>query len=296
MVTYLLFGAMQAISVANSILNKKFQIGIKNNLPTMIMYNLINAIFGSIYFFLLCKCHIEMNGITMLFSVIYAIMVINSLAVGIVSLSKVSIPFSAIVAMAGGVIGSAVFGILCFGEPVSGKQIFAMLLLIGAVAVTALASPELKYKRNSAAVCVWHFLTCFFTSPFMKFYTVTPGVLEANNMFFMTNLLAALISLAYVIIYIAKKGKLVAKESFGCVLEKSSVINIASRTALSNLNSVISVIIIAGIDLTLYNILSSALGLIANGYISRFVFREKLIRENYISILLAIAAIIVRTI
>ena len=130
----------------------------------------------------------------------------------------------------------------------------------------------------------------------MKFYTVTPGVLEANNMFFMTNLLAAMISLAYVILYIAKKGKLVAKESFGCVLEKSSVINIASRTALSNLNSVISVIIIAGIDLTLYNILSSALGHIANGCISRFVFKEKLIRENYISILLAIAAIIVRTI
>lgn len=294
--TYFLFGVVQAGNIISSVLGKKFQLGIKNTLPAMIMYNLINALFGTAYFYLICKCNIEMNLITFLFSVVYALIVINSLAVGTAILSKVSIPFSAIVGMSGSVIGSAFFGVLLFGEPMTAKQSFAMILLVGAVAVTALKSPELRHKNNSVIVCIWYFLTGFLTSPFIKLYTATPGTLNANSMFFMTNLMSVVIAALYVIFYIIRRGKLVAESDFSGVLNKVSIINIASRTAISNINSVIGVIIIAEMDLTMYNILSSSLGLIANGCISKFVFREKLFRENYISIILAILAIIVRTI
>lgn len=292
----LLFGVTHAMSVLSSVLNKKFQLGIKNNLPTMIMYNLINALFGTLCFFAFCKFRVEMNLITFIFSVVYALMVINSLAIGVISLSKMSIPFSAIISMAGSVTGATLFGATIFGEPVTIKQIVAMLMLIAAVMVTAFSSPELKHKSNSVSVCIWYFLTSFFTSPFIKIYMVTPGVKEINNMFFMTNLLAAIIAAIYIAIFMAVKGKLLATASFGSAVRKGAIINIGARTAISNTNSVLGAIIISGMDLTLYNILSSSLGLILNGCVSRFIFKENLTWQNYLSILFAVIAIIVRTI
>ena len=296
MITYLLFVATLACSGISSVLGKKFQMGVKNNLPTMIMYNMINAIFGTLYFFVLCRFRIEMNMITFIFSVIYALLVINSLAMGVVSLSKVSIPFNAIIGMAGSVTGSTFFGVVLFGEAITLKQIAAMLLLISAVAVTALTSPELRHKNNSVVVCIWNFLTAFLGSPFIKIYTVTPGVLEINNMFFMTNFLAAALAAVYVVVFVMTRDRSLAKANFVGVTSRPAILNIASRTALSNISSVIGAIIVAGMDLTLYNILSSSLGLVLNGCISKFIFRESLTRQNYISILLALIAIIVKTI
>lgn len=296
MVIFMLFGIIIAGTGISSVLTKKFQLGINNNLSTMIMYNLINAFFGTLCFFILCRFRIEINWVTFLFSVIYALMVINSLAMGVISLSKVSIPFNSIIGMSGNIIGSTFFGAALFGELITLKQIAAMLLLIGAVSVTALTSPDIKSKNNSILVCIWNFMTCFLSSPFLKIYTVTPGVLGINNMFFMTNFIVVVFAAVYIAGFIIIKGKVISQASFACILKRTAVINIASRTVISNICSVASVIVLSVMDLTLFTVLSSSLVLVLNGCISKFMFKESLDLQNYISIILAIAAIIVRTI
>lgn len=294
--TYILFGLIQILGGVSTFLNKKFQIGIKNNMPTMMLYNMINACFGSVYFFFICKMHVEMNLITFVYSLLYALIVINSLAIGVIAISKLSISFNSVISTASGVIGAVFFGIMLFGEKAAVGQIVSAVILIGAVAVTAFAGLEFKGQRGAVLVCVWLFLTGFLTSPFIKLYTQTKSALEINNMFFMTNVLVVVITAAYSGIYILKNGKIGAAEMTAGILNKTAIANIASRTAISNISSVVSAYIIANMDLTVYTIFSSGLGLMMSGFISKFVFRERLTVGNYVSILLAIAAIVIRVI
>lgn len=291
---YLLFALIQVLGGVSTFLNKKFQIGVKNNIPTMMLYNLINACFGCLYFFFICKMHIEMNLITFVYSFIYALVVINALAVGVIALSKISISFNSIVSTASGVIGSVFFGIFMFGENVGFQQISGAVLLVAAVAVTALSGFEFSGQKNSIPVCIWLFVSGFLTNPFIKLYTSTEGTLDINNMFFMTNVLVVAITAVYTVIYTVKNGRSDTLEQTRGLTTKTAVINIASRTAISNISSIASAFIIANMDLTVYTILSSGLGLIVSGWISKYIFRERLTKENYISILLALGAIIVR--
>lgn len=296
MTTYLLLATMIAGSGLSSVLNKKFQLGVRNDLPTMVLYNLINAAFGSIYFYFLCKFNVQMNLVTFVFSAIYAAMVVNGLVLGVVSLSKLSIPFHAIVGMAGSVVGSTVFGVALFNEQITVKALTAAVLMIAAVAVPCIGHPELWNRKNSLPICIWVFANSFIGSAFLKIYTRTPGALDANNMFFMTNFIDLIFAAAFVVLFRIIKGKIAAKETFGGVIGKKEFANIGVRTALSNLNSILSVIVIAAMDISVYTIVTSSLGLIVNACISKLIFREALFKENYISIALALMAIVIRAI
>lgn len=294
--TYALLGILQLLSGFSTFLYKKLQLGIKINMPSMMLCNMISACFASAYFLLLCKMHIEMNLITFVYSFVYAVLVMYSSIMSIIALSKLSISFNSVISTAAGVSGSVFFGIFMFGEGVSIKQLAGALLLVAAVAVSAFSGVELKREKNSATVCVLLFLSGFLSQPIIKMYTCSEGVLDINNMFFMTNVITVVITAVYTLIYTVKNGTSDTAERTRGILNKTAVANIASRTAICNVITVISAFVVANMDLTVYTVLSLGLGIIVSGCLSKFIFREHLAAENYISILLALIAVVIRVI
>ena len=106
MLIYSLLLLLLSLSAVSQILSKKFQLSVSNDIATMLGMNIVNAIFGIIYFFFLCKFDIDMNLTTLIFSVLYALLVINSFTIAVVALSKMSILMMSVVGMAGTVFGS----------------------------------------------------------------------------------------------------------------------------------------------------------------------------------------------
>ncbi len=273
-------------------LEKRFQLSVKNNLPTMIMMNLVNAMFGSVYFLLLCNFNIRMNFTTFAFSFGYAMLVFNSLAISLVALSRMSIPVKTIVGMLGSVLGSVLVGRIFFGEKITVNSVLAVLFLLAAVILPYIKNNEVEAGRNPFWICIWLFLTCAISSVYLKFYTEHPKSLEANNMFFMTNFICLIICVIAVIIYLAVKSNR-ERKSVLTVLGPKHVINIGMRTALSNISALISVFVIAVMDISVYTVVTSSIGLAAGTLISKFTFCEDLTWKNYASVFLAIFSIIV---
>ena len=273
-------------------LEKKFQLSVKNNLATMIMLNLVNAAFGCIYFLFLCKFNIHINFTTFAFSFGYAMLVFNSLFISVVALSKMSIPVKVIVGMLGSVLTSVLIGRIFFNEKITLNSTLSILLLLFAVILPYIKNNEVKSGKNSFWVCVWLFVTSGVSTVYLKFYTENPQSLDANNMFFMTNLICLIICMITVIIYLTVKGK---KKQKGVLtaLGAKQIMNIGARTALSNLSAIISVFVISVIDVSVYTVITSSLGLVAGMLISRFIFYEDLNWKNYVSVLLAVGSIIV---
>ena len=71
------------------------------------------------------------------------------------------------------------------------------------------------------------------------------------------------------------------------------VANILSRTALSNISSVLGIIVIAGMTLGVYTVTTSSFGIISGALLSLIVFREGINRATFVSVVLAIASVII---
>ena len=292
MLVYSLILVTLALSATSQVLSKKFQLGVKNYISTMIGMNIVNAIFGIVYFFFLSKFNIEMNITTLVFSMLYALLVINSLTISVVALSKMSILMMSVVGMLGSVSGSVVIGRIFFGEEITVNAVLAVIALLSAVIIPYIGDATLKHGKNSVFVALWYFVSCAITGTFLKFYTENENTLHSNNLFFMTNVFCLIFCVIFAIIYmcaVSDKDKRFSFKSLGF----KGIANIGVRTAISNITSIISVIIIASMPISAYSIITSALGLILNTFLAKVLFAEDLKMKNYIALVLAVFAVVI---
>lgn len=289
MFIYMLFGISMLISFFSSVLNKKFQMSFKMDFVHFLSYNLINAYFGATFLFISNGFRINMNWATFLFSLIYASIVILSLIITLVALSRISISFSGIISTAGSVIIPSMVGFLFLGEDISYRLILSMLLLLFAVFLPC-RSFKNDGRKNSISVCIALFLITGASIILNKLYTLTPGVCDTRSYFVMTNLLIIVFCAAVVLLY--KKRHSETKNILK-LFSKKQVGNIAARTLFSNIASVISVILLARMNISVYTIISSSVGILSGAILSKFIFKEYMPRENWISVFLVIFSIIV---
>ena len=72
------------------------------------------------------------------------------------------------------------------------------------------------------------------------------------------------------------------------------IANIGLRTALSNISAIITVFIISVMDVSVYTVITSSLGLIAGVLVSRLIFCEDLTWKNYVSVAFAVISVILQ--
>ncbi|MBE7044319.1 MAG: hypothetical protein E7397_02225 [Ruminococcaceae bacterium] len=290
MLIYSLFGINILIAFLSGILNKRFQLGFRTDPVHFISYNFINALLASVYFFVGNGFVLNMNLITFLYSVVFALIVILALILGILALSRVSISLSGITSTAGSTILSALFGILFLKEPSSLR-----LFLSAAFMLCAILIPYRKFwnsgEKNSIPICAALFLIAGASVILQKLYTITPGVCDSQSFFLMTNLI--IVGVCAIVLGVMMLRHPQEKKLLLCPFSKKQLGNIAARTLLSNIGSIITMVLLANMNVSVYTVVSSALGIISGAILSKFVFREYMPRENWIAVLCAIAAILI---
>lgn len=293
MIICLLFSIIFLVTFINKAFEKQFQQGFKKDVPHFICYNLFVACFASVYFFVGSGFSLEMNRITLLFSFALATNVILALVLGVFVLSHTSIALSSVIATAGATIVPSLFGILFFNEPLSLFLILSIVFMLSAVIIPFQKNCSSE-EKSSITVCFALFLSSGLSSIIQKIYTLTPGVCSSQSFFLMTNLIIASICIFAILIYsVFYKEK---PSILFHVLTPAQLGNIGIRTLLSNIGSVVSITLLSLMHISVYSIISSSMGIISGALLSKFFFKEYMPRKNYISVLLAICAIILNSI
>lgn len=290
MLIYSLFSVNILISMLSSILNKRFQLGFQADTIHFVCYNFFNALLASVNFFVSTGFSLEMNMITFLYSVLFALIVFLSLVLSILSLFRVTIALCSITSTAGSIVLSALFGIVFLNEDFSLRLLFAIVFML-----TAILIPYFKLwnsgKQSNIPICIALFFISGASVIVQKLYTLTPDVCDANSFFLMTNLL--LTGICGIILGIMLLIRPKTRNQILHAFSLKQLGNISARTILSNLGSVITIILLKNMNVSVYTIISSAIGVISAAVLSAWYFREHMPRENWIAVLCSICAILV---
>lgn len=290
MVLILLFLLNMLLGFSGSVLGKRFQLGFNSTFLNFMSYNLLNALFASVYFFIANGFSVSSNSITFLFSVLYGGTIIIGLTLGIKVLEHVSMTTSALSSSSGGILLPALFGIIVLSEPLSLRLVLSLLLILLAVILPA-RSMNLSLGKNGLWFCLALFLQSGASTIIQKVYTLTPGVLSSYSFFLMTNLVIAAFCAAAIAVCLFKQPQ--NARNILMPFSKGQVGIIAARTLIANISSVITIFILSRMNASVYTVISSSFGMITTAIVSRFVYKEPFPRENKIAVALSIAASII---
>lgn len=279
----------------STVIAKKFQQCTSETLTDFAWYNVVNSVIACIYFGVSSGFSFHLNMTTFIFSLCYAACACCALVVGVCILSRVHISTSTILASSGSIIVSSVFGILYFGEKLTVSLTLAMIMmLIAAILPLRFASESKQTPKKgiilTVIICVLSFLNGGIVNIVTKLYAVNPNVCDTLSFFFFTNVILLVCGIT-VLGFLMIKNKVHIKRIVRTFSVKQ-LLFVASNTAVSNISSVLTVMILAIFDVSLYTIIMSSLGIIRSAVLS-LCFKERLKLRDWISVALSVGAIII---
>ena len=286
---YLLILVNAVLGGASTVLNKKFQTSFKETTLNFVKYNFINALFACFFLFALNKFSFSFSLPTLYFGFVFALVVICSLVLNLYALKFASIPLVSIASTAGSVIASAVFDLIYQGSLPITTCISVALMLIALI--LPYVKTQITFNKATVPICLAYFLTSASSSIVMKFFTITPTVTDSGSFFILTNAVIVAFTLLMSLAFLLSK-KSSAREILKPFPLKLTA-NVLSRTAISNICSLLSISAIAVMPLAVYSVSSSALSLVFAFTISLLIFKEKTSPRQIISVIIAVCAIIV---
>lgn len=276
------------IMTGNTALTKVFQRSVRFDLKSMVMYNLINALLACVFFFAGAGFRIRVNGPTLGYALVYALIVCVNLSAQILAMTLVPVPVTTLMSMAGGVLIPAVFGVLYYSEPLTARLVLSVVLILAATVLPLSGGFEAICPKGIAA-CAVMFLLGGGSVVLVQLYSRAEGVCDSQSFFFLTNAVIALLCLILVLGQGLKSG-------FGELWNLFSLRQlglIAVKTATANLSSMLQVPILRMMEASTYAVLNSSLSLLGSVALSSFCFREKQTKRSILAVFLAIGAMVV---
>lgn len=294
---YLMLVLYCALTVGGTVLMKIFQKTTSSGMFYLIMYNIINALFACVFFFVSAGFKINLNLPTIIYAVVYALIICINLSAQIVAFSKVSVSVVTVVSMAGGILFPSIFGIMWFDDDVTWQLVVSSILIIAASILPFVSKNEDKNEKKRFSLAAM--LICFMMSVLagvstilVKLYAVDISVCDSTSMFFLTNVAIVVICFVALAIYMIKDKKYGFKEVFRA-FSPLQLLNIVSKTAVVNVASIVQVLVLAEMSASTFSVLSSSICLVGTGLASALIFREKQTKGAIFAIILALAAIAV---
>lgn len=287
---YLLLALKMLSDSTNTVLSKRFSRRMNTDFLHFIEYNLINAVFAAIFLFAINGFSFSMNGATLAYSFAYAGVVVLSVSLNVLTLRRVSVYLTGLTSTLGSLVISTFFGVIVLADDVTVKGMISLALMVVAVIL-----PYIEHfkgiGKSGILVPVLYFIIGGAANVVTKLFTLDTRVTDSRSFFVMTNIIIAAIALSVLSAMLISKPKS-AKDVLHAFAPRD-VANILSRTALSNISSVLGIIVIAGMTLGVYTVTTSSFGIISGALLSLIVFREGINRATFISVVLAIASVIV---
>ena len=263
---------------------------------------IINSIVACIFFAFSSGFSISVNGATLIYSTVYAFIVALSIVTNVIVYRYASISNVNVISNASGMVCTALVGVFLFSEPLGLMgvlRISVMLIAIFCIFIEqkkhSLVSvePDRGDKQGhflllTTLIALISVASCANTV-ILKMYALSTQVVNENSFFFFTNVLLCIGSVVvFLFSCLRKKGEF--REALSLFRPKQ-LCSIAGKTVVSNISSLISILIVAKVDMVVFSPVSSAIGIVV-GVIGSLLFRERLGIFSYIAVIVSAIAFI----
>lgn len=260
----------------------------------------VNSIVGCAFFMISGGFALAFTVETLVYSLVFALIVTGSIILGIVSHRYASIMGVNVLSSTLNVACTAVIGWVFLSEKLGASGILRVLVVCEA-AVIEFINQYLKGKKKNGdkreggilplilVIAAISLIGCMCTVT-LKLFSMSQNVTDENSFFFLTN--AVLCVGAAVVFLIAC---LVKKDEFrGAIslLHPKRVVLLAGNTACGNITTLISALIIARMDVAVYSPISFAVGILA-GLVGSLIFKERLGILSYVAAVVACLAMVI---
>ena len=254
------------------------------------VYALVAGVTACFVFFALSGFHLSFNLRTAVYALLFTGIVFISYLTTISVYKYISASLVGTLSNALALIFTSLFGFLFLQEQAGLIPIFRILLMLFAMVFSCTGNIRNPSNRRDflwgCVLCVIASLGTLGSTVITKAFATDPLVTDSNSMFFLTNVFIVAISLS--VLPAMKKGSFrhTARELKS--IRPTQYLMVFVNTLCSNLQSLLSVLILAAGAVTLYAPLSTALNLLA-AYAVSVCVKEKI---KLIPLLLALGAVL----
>ena len=264
----------------------------------------VNGCLACFFFWMFGGFSVSVTAPTLVYALIYAIVVAAILVLTAIAYNLMSVSNVGIVRSGCGLVCTAAVGALLFSEKITTKVILRIALTLISVLLVMLALKKQERPREKqdverktgsrgvllAIVLILNVIFGCANTVTVKCFTLDTRVADENSFFFFTNVFLA-IGCALVFAFESLRDRNAARDAV-TIFKPRALIGISGDTLSSNVGSLVSAWIIAGMDVSVYTPVMSSIGIIA-GFLGSVLYREKLGILSYIAIIAALAAVII---
>ena len=124
-----------------------------------------------------------------------------------------------------------------------------------------------------------------------KLFVESCGETHKNSYFFMTNVFMVLYGVVFVAIYCIRHP--FPKETVGALIQPKRMVWIAGNTVIGNLQTLVGLMLVSMVEVSVYSTVSTSLAILS-GVLVSVILRQKMTKFTYISVVLAIIAVILQ--
>ena len=298
----LLLLAYAALGVSGRVTSKACSniVAAKSNRARYMLYLVLTGIIACFVFFVKGGFKIGLTANTLAYAAVYALICVLSTVCHVTAFQLANISEVVIFSTFGGLVATSAVGFFGFHEPPEPRALIKIAVMLVATVFSFIETKRAERDAGSAKktraslklvlVLILLIVAGSGNVATLKLFGEADGVSDINSMFFFTNLFIAA-GAAVIFALTAPKSKNDAADAFN-MLRPLSLLLISTNTAISNLQSAISAELIFLMPVSVYNPVSSAIGVLV-GVAASFIYRERHGIFFYLSALVALFAVII---
>ena len=236
------------------------------------VYSIITGAIASVFFFLSSGCNIRINIPTLIYAVVFSIIVMIGYVAALFVVKFLDVSSVAVLTSTLTLLLSYLSGALFLGETVGVTDLIKGVIMIAASLLLHFPFKKGTFKFHPMGVFLAFLSACVSTSAVLmsNLFANDTRVTNSDSYFFLTNVIIVILSLLAALIL--KKGKFSALIHEFVSFPAINYLHTAVVTMSSNISSLLQILIFSsGDSVVLYTPISSAFGLIASGVVAVLV-------------------------
>lgn len=261
---------------------------------SMGIYMIINYIVGLFFYAAMSGFKLSVNGLTLIFALIFAAVVLGLTSSEVMSVKKADIVTAVVFSGCGRVVIPFVFGLIFLKEEVTIFKCIAVAILI-AVILMPLFGREHKTEKSKRSAYLWCLLFMLFSglaTVVSKVYVDQSGVKPESVFCFWTNVFLV----PYVLVSNIRKNGARQMYSDIKIIDKKICVTLFVSAILVNSGTLLCMLALKSLTVATYAIFDTSFEMLLSATLSWLVYKEKLTLQNTLGIVGSVVAVALTTI
>lgn len=295
MIAFLFLLLYVLFSGGQMILNKCYQTRVRMTVSSYMLYLIVMGSVAALLFFLMSGCDTTVDRALFVYSGTAAFVVIGSTLVVLLGMAHMNLAAVTVTQNAGMLVIPSLYGVLFLHEQLSPLRIVGTGLVIAAFLVTYLGD-SFSSKDGKATdlvgklICPVLFLTSGVGNIVHKAFLLSGSA--ASNEAYLSWLNIFMVPMVITAFFLLMRKRKQTIRQFTAGIGMRNYLFVCAGSVVGCVGMVCSMRAMAGMEISIYSPLYSAMYMIFLICVSRFVFHETISWQNLISVLLGIAAVI----